>query len=77
MRGEPGSNVKLTIMREDVDQPIELNLLREVIQVASVRSRIIEDGYGYIRIAQFQSGTGAEVETAVSEMMAANAGLTV
>lgn len=70
MRGEPGSEVKLTILREEEDQPLELTLIREVIQVASVRSRILEVGYGYIRIAQFQSSTGSEVEEAVDKLKA-------
>lgn len=68
MRGKPGSEVSMTIMREGESAPREVTLVREVIQVASVRSEVLEDGYGYIRIAQFQSGTGNEVETAVDEM---------
>lgn len=68
MRGEPGSKIELTIMREGVAQPQELTLEREVIQVASVRHRFLEDGYGYIRVAQFQNNTGKEVEEAVAEM---------
>ncbi len=70
MRGAPGSEIKMTIVREGDPQPIEITLTREVIQVASVRSEILEDGYGYIRIAQFQAGTGGEVEEAVDEMLA-------
>lgn len=70
MRGEPGSEIVMTIAREGTQTPREVTLVREVIQVASVRSNILEDGFGYIRIAQFQSGTGAEVEKAVDEMQA-------
>ncbi|MBD3645846.1 MAG: S41 family peptidase, partial [Pseudomonadales bacterium] len=68
MRGEPGSKIRLTVLREGVSQPQEFTLVREVIQVASVRSRLLEEGYGYIRIAQFQSGTGNEVEDALAEL---------
>ena len=68
MRGEPGSEVRLTVVRENDPQPQEIVLVREVIKVASVRQRLLEDGYGYIRIAQFQSGTGGEVETAVRKL---------
>lgn len=70
MRGEPGSEIVMTVAREGTPTPREVTLVREVIQVASVRSDVLEDGYGYIRIAQFQSGTGAEVEKAVDEMQA-------
>lgn len=68
MRGEPGSEIVMTIAREGSQTPREVTLVREVIQVASVRSELLEDNYGYIRIAQFQSGTGAEVEEAVDKM---------
>lgn len=68
MRGEPGSNIKLTVLREGEPTPNDVTLTREVIKVASVRHRIIEDGYGYLRIAQFQSGTGPEVGKALTSL---------
>ena len=68
MRGEAGSDVKLTIAREGELAPKELTLTREVIKVASVRQRLLEEGYGYVRIAQFQSKTGSEVEEAVVKL---------
>lgn len=68
MRGDAGSEVKLTIVREGEPAPKELTLTREIIKVASVRQRLLEDGYGYVRIAQFQSKTGSEVEEAVEKL---------
>lgn len=68
MRGDAGSEIKLTIVREGQPVPRELTLTREIIQVASVRQRLLEDGYGYLRIAQFQSKTGSEVEEAVEKL---------
>jgi len=68
MRGAPGSEISMTIVREGNPTPKEVTLIREAIKVASVRSNLLEDDYGYIRIAQFQSGTGPEVEKAVEEM---------
>lgn len=65
MRGEPGSDIKLTIVKTGQSLPTELTLTREIIKVASVRQRYLEDGYGYLRIAQFQSGTGDEVAKAI------------
>ncbi|MCB1691717.1 MAG: S41 family peptidase [Pseudomonadales bacterium] len=70
MRGEPGSKIRLTVVREGDSQPREFTLTREVIKVASVRQRLLEDGYGYIRIAQFQAGTGQEVEDALGKLTA-------
>jgi carboxyl-terminal processing protease len=68
MRGAPGSIIRLTVVREGEAQPFELSLTREVIAVASVRQRMLDDGFGYIRIAQFQSNTGEEVAKAVTKL---------
>ena len=65
MRGEPGSDIKVMIVKTGQPSPKELTLTREIIKVASVRQRYLEDGYGYLRIAQFQSDTGDEVEKAI------------
>jgi len=70
MRGEPGSTVRLTLVREGTAKPFEVSLTREIIAVASVRQRVLDPGYGYIRIAQFQSNTGTEVEDAVTALTA-------
>lgn len=70
MRGEPGSTIKLTILREGENTPHDVTLTREVIKVASVKQRMLVDGYGYIRIAQFQSGTGDEVDEAIKKLSA-------
>jgi carboxyl-terminal processing protease len=55
MRGEPGSDIVLTIVREGVDQPIKVTITRDIIKVKSVKARMLEDNYGYLRISQFQS----------------------
>jgi carboxyl-terminal processing protease len=68
MRGEPGSEVKITLVKTGASSPTDMTLTREIIKVASVRQRYIEDGYGYLRIAQFQSGTGSEVEKAIIKL---------
>ncbi len=68
MRGKAGTEIKLTIVREGQPVPKDFVLMREVISVASVRQRLLEDGYGYLRIAQFQSKTGTEVEEAVEKL---------
>ena len=65
MRGEPGSDIKVMIVKTGQPSPKELTLTREIIKVASVRQRYLENGYGYLRIAQFQSDTGDEVEKAI------------
>jgi carboxyl-terminal processing protease len=61
MRGPKGSEIELTIGRAGESQPFTVTLVRDTIKVASVRGRLLEPGYGYIRIAQFQLGTGEDV----------------
>ncbi|MDC0067833.1 S41 family peptidase [Gammaproteobacteria bacterium] len=68
MRGEPGSDIEITVIKNNKPTPTPLTLTREVIKVASVRQRYLEEGFGYLRIAQFQSGTGDEVEKAVIQL---------
>ena len=69
MRGPAGSEIELTIGRPGESQPFEVTLVRDVIKVASVRQRWLEPGYGYIRIAQFQSATGEDVSKALEKLM--------
>ena len=68
MRGEPGTDIVLTIVREGVDRPIRITITRDVIHVTSVRSRSIEPGYGYVRISQFQIRTGESLREAVDKL---------
>jgi carboxyl-terminal processing protease len=61
MRGKPRTDIVLTIMRKGENRPIVLTLTREVIKVQSVKSKMIEPGYGYLRVVQFQENTAASV----------------
>lgn len=65
MRGPPGSEVVLTILREGADEAMEITVVRDVIRSRSVRSRFLEPGYGYVRVSQFVTGTGGEVVSAL------------
>jgi carboxyl-terminal processing protease len=68
MRGEPGSDIVLTVVREGVEQPLKIKITRDVIKVKSVKSRLLEPGYGYVRITSFQAQTGDNVNDAISEL---------
>jgi carboxyl-terminal processing protease len=57
MRGKPDTDIQLTVIREGEAKPLEFTITRAVIKITSVKSRMLEDGYGYVRISQFQSGT--------------------
>jgi len=68
MRGKPKTQITLTIARKGENKPIELTLTREVIKVQSVKSKLIEPGYGYLRITQFQEQTTADVAKHLDRM---------
>ncbi|WP_139052827.1 S41 family peptidase [Thiocapsa marina] len=74
MRGEPGTSIELTIVRSGDERPFDVTLERAIIQVASVRSRTLEPGFGYIRVSHFQSRTTEDVLAAVETLKAANDG---
>lgn len=68
LRGEKGTSIDLTVLRDDQDLPIEFTLVRDIIQVSSVRSRILEPGYGYVRISQFQTSSADEFKGALRDL---------
>lgn len=68
LRGEPGSSVKLTILREGAPKPLEISVKRETIRIASVRGRILEPGYAYIRVSAFQADTAADFEKTLKQL---------
>ncbi|ALG67307.1 S41 family peptidase [Beggiatoa leptomitoformis] len=72
MRGKPGSNIKLTVARENEDKPITINIVRDIIQVKSIRSNTLEPGYVYLRISQFQAHTGDDLEKAIDTLKQEN-----
>lgn len=68
MRGEPGSQLRLSILRAGEDSPRDLTLTREIIRSESVRHETLEPGYGYLRISQFQSRTPEQALRALERM---------
>ncbi len=67
MRGKPKQPIRITIVRKGVDAPFEVTLIRDVIRVQSVKSKLIEPGYGWVRVSQFQEHT---VETMAKHITA-------
>ncbi len=74
MRGKPGTPIVLTIVREGEEKPLVFTLKRAVIKVRSVRSRMLEPGFGYIRLAQFQAPSGDEMLKELRELKQAAGG---
>jgi carboxyl-terminal processing protease len=68
MRGPQGTQVTITIMRSGFTEPKELTLTRAIIPIRSVRSKLLEEGYGYIKINQFIEKTHADMKTALNRL---------
>jgi len=79
MRGVPGTEIVLTVVRDGEDKPLRVPITRDVIHVQSVKSRVLEPGFGYLRVSHFQSHTGddlrAEVDTLKQELNGSIKGL--
>ncbi|MBA3535936.1 MAG: S41 family peptidase [Tatlockia sp.] len=68
MRGKEGSTLDLTVLRKGVSKPLVFSLVREKIMIKSVKSKLLDDGYGYVRITQFQAFTGQDMEKAIAQL---------
>ena len=75
MRGLKGTPIKLTIKREGTPELIEVSLVRDIIRVQSVRSRSLEPGYGYVRLAQFQERSDRDLQRALEKFAAEKNGI--
>jgi carboxyl-terminal processing protease len=72
IRGAKGKPVTLTIVREGFTTPKDFRVVRDVIVVKSVKFRMLEDDYGYIRITQFQERTARDLDNALKELVKSN-----
>lgn len=68
MRGEPGSQLRISVLRAGEESPREFTLTREVIRNESVKHEVLELGYGYLRISQFQSRTPEQARRSLERM---------
>lgn len=68
LRGKPKTQVTLTIARKGMNKPLVVTLTREVIKVQSVKFKMLEPGYGYVRITQFQETTISALVNAVNQL---------
>lgn len=74
MRGKPGSKITLTILRKNEHKPIIITVARAVIKVQSVKTKLLESGYAFVRITQFQEHTGENLSTALEKLVKENKG---
>ncbi len=74
MRGKPGSKIVLTILRKGEQKPLTITVVRAVIKVQSVKSKLLESGYGFIRVTQFQEHTGENLASSLEKLLKENKG---
>ncbi len=74
MRGKPGTDIVLTIVRKGEPQPQTITVTRDIIQIQSVKYRMLEDDYAYFRVTQFQEHTGEKLGQAIEKLFAENEG---
>ncbi len=68
MRGKPGSEIALLIVRQNETSPLELKMARDIIKIKSVKNEVLQDSYGYIRVSQFQADTEENVIKSYNEI---------
>ncbi len=68
MRGKQGTQITISVRREDVPRLIDISLIREVIKIRSVKSKTLEKGYAYIRVTQFQDRTSRDLDTVLKKL---------
>lgn len=68
MRGKPKTSITITIIREGEAEPLVFTLVRDIIKIQSVKSKLVEPGYGYIRVTQFQENTGKNLAQAIKKL---------
>jgi carboxyl-terminal processing protease len=61
MRGKPGTGIELTIIRKGEEKPLKITVIRDIVKVASVKGKLLEKQYAYVRISQFQSHTTSDM----------------
>ena len=72
MRGKPGSSIILQVFRKGIDSPFNLKVTRAQIKTKSVKAKLVEPNYAYIRVTQFQERTGEDLAIALKKLRAEN-----
>ena len=70
MRGEPNTKITLTVARKDEDKPLLIAITRQEIRVQSVKGKIVEPGYGWVRVSQFQEPTVEDLAKKIAALYA-------
>lgn len=72
MRGKPGTDIILSVIRKGETQPLTITVTRDIIQIQSVKYRMLEKDYAYFRVTQFQEHTGEKLGQAIEKLFSEN-----
>lgn len=72
MRGKKGTEITISVRREDVPRLIDVSIIREVIKIQSVKSKTLEKSYAYVRVTQFQDRTSNDLDNALKKLSKEN-----
>jgi carboxyl-terminal processing protease len=75
LRGDPGTKVTISVMRKGAEKPIDYTIERAVIEVATIKSKVLEPGYGYIKLVQFRENADTELVKALAALNKSENGL--
>jgi carboxyl-terminal processing protease len=75
MRGEPNTKITLTVARKEEDRPLIITIVRQEIKVQSVKAKVVEPGYGWIRVSQFQEPTVEDLAKRINQLYQQDPGL--
>jgi carboxyl-terminal processing protease len=68
LRGPKGTSVTITILREGLEKPKDISIVRDIIKLKSVKSRVVEEGIGYVKLTQFQERTVSDLKKALNKL---------
>lgn len=68
LRGKKGTPVTITIIREGLEKPLDIKIIRDIIQLKSVKSKVIDDKIGYVKLTQFQEKSASDLKKALNEL---------
>ena len=68
MRGEPGTNVQITVLRKKTPEPLVFDITRQVIVSKGIKTKIFKDNIGYVRLASFQANSTNDLKSAIYKM---------
>jgi carboxyl-terminal processing protease len=68
MRGKPGTSLELTIVRKGEEKPLKITVVRDIIRVVSIKSRLLDKRFAYLRISQFQANTTSDMLKSLDKM---------